>query len=122
MAEWKNVLQAAKEMCEPIEELLTFLLTMKEARKESNRNMLKRLGMKHFQMMHLLQESLEDISIWWPRLASGECGGGSTTSATPKPTRKRADADTEPTRSNEKKRARREEGADGAVGRGRQAG
>jgi hypothetical protein len=75
MAEWKNVLEAAKEMCEPIEELLTFLLTMKEARMKSKRNMLKRLGMKHFEMMHLLQESLKDISIWWPRLASGECGG-----------------------------------------------
>ena len=77
MAEWKNTLESAKEMCEPIEELLSLMLTMKEARKKSERNMLERLGMKHFKMMHLLQESLKDISIWSPRLASGECGGGS---------------------------------------------
>ncbi len=48
MAVWKNVLEEQKKLCEPIEQLLSILLTMKEAQKQSDRKRLISLGKKHF--------------------------------------------------------------------------
>jgi hypothetical protein len=54
MAVWKNVLEEQKKLCEPIEQLLSILLTMKEAQKQSDRKRLIRLGKKHFKVMRLV--------------------------------------------------------------------
>jgi len=53
MAVWKNVLEEQKKLCEPIEQLLSILLTMKEAQKQSDRKRLIRLGKKHFKVMRV---------------------------------------------------------------------